>query len=234
MVQLRPAAARGQSRQPWLDSRHTFSFGDYHDDRFPHFRALRVINEDRVAPGAGFSPHGHRDMEILSYVISGALEHRDSLGNGSVIQPGEIQRMTAGSGIRHSEFNASTLAPVHFLQIWIEPECASLPPSYEQTALPPLAEHEARLDVIASRQGGYRCVKVHQDVTLWRASFGTDAAQLSLPLAAGRHAWVQAVQGAAEVNGVALAAGDGLALSDESAVAIVARSGAQLLVFDLA
>jgi redox-sensitive bicupin YhaK (pirin superfamily) len=233
MIKLRKAGERGPTKIDWLDSRHTFSFGGYRDPGHTGFRDLLVINEDRVKPGAGFSPHAHQDMEIISYVIDGALEHKDSIGNGSVIRPGEIQRMSAGSGIRHSEFNASKTDPVHFLQIWISPGRAGIAPGYEQAELPPVTA-PAQLDLIAAPSGGPGAVALHQDARIYRGSLEPGAAA-ELPVAAGRHAWVQVVRGAATVNGVALAEGDGLALSDEAKVSMAgAGPKAELLIFDLA
>jgi redox-sensitive bicupin YhaK (pirin superfamily) len=232
MISLRKAADRGATRIDWLDSRHTFSFGGYRDSRFTGFRDLLVINEDRVLPGAGFPTHPHRDMEIVSYVIAGALAHRDSLGTGSVIRPGEVQRMSAGTGIRHSEYNASESEPVHFLQIWITPERAGLPPGYEQVALP-AANGASRLDLIGGRTGGAGAVTIHQDVAMWRACV-QPGETLALPIAAGRAAWVQVVGGRARVNGHEVAAGDGLALAEEAEVTMTGIEPAELLIFDLA
>lgn len=233
MLEVRKADERGPTRIGWLDSQHTFSFGGYQDPRYTGFRSLLVINEDRVAPGAGFGEHGHRDMEILSYVIDGALRHGDSLGTGSVIRPGEIQLMSAGAGIRHSEQNASATEPVHFLQIWIKPGQTGLTPGYEQKALPPVTD-AAQLDLIAAPEGGPDAVAVHQDARLYRASL-RPGGSAELALAPGRHAWVQVVRGAAQVNGVELSSGDGLAVSDEAGLAFaVGAESAELLVFDLA
>jgi redox-sensitive bicupin YhaK (pirin superfamily) len=233
MIKLRKAGERGPTRIDWLDSKHTFSFGGYRDPDHTGFRDLLVINEDRVNPGAGFSPHAHQDMEIISYVIDGALEHKDSIGNGSVIRPGEIQRMSAGSGIRHSEFNASKTDPVHFLQIWITPKRAGIAPGYEQAALPPVTA-PAQLDLIAAPSGGPSAVDLHQDARIYRGSL-EPGAEAELPVATGRHAWVQVVRGGAKVNGVALSEGDGLAISDEPKVSMAgAGSKAELLIFDLA
>ena len=234
MLQLRKADDRGPTRIDWLDSRHTFSFGHYRDPRFTGFRDLLVINEDRVAPGGGFAPHAHADMEILSYVVAGALEHKDSLGTGSVIRPGELQRMSAGTGIRHSEYNASQTEPVHFLQIWIVPERKGLPASYEQKSLP-APDGVSRLDLIGSPDGRDGSVTVHQDVAIHRALLPAGGAELILPIGTGRAAWVQMVAGRATINGTAMAAGDGLAITDEPAVLMAAGDDdAELLVFDLA
>ena len=234
MLQLRKADDRGPTRMDWLDSRHTFSFGHYRDPRFTGFRDLLVINEDRVAPGGGFAPHAHADMEILSYVVAGALEHKDSLGTGSVIRPGELQRMSAGTGIRHSEYNASQTEPVHFLQIWIVPERKGLPASYEQKSLP-APDGVSRLDLIGSPDGRDGSVTVHQDVAIHRALLPAGGAELILPIGTGRAAWVQMVAGRATINGTAMAAGDGLAITDEPAVLMATGDDdAELLVFDLA
>lgn len=231
MITVRKAAERGPTNIGWLDSRHSFSFGSYHDPRQMGFGALRVINEDRVAPGTGFGEHGHADMEILSYVIEGALGHRDSLGTGSTIRPGELQRMSAGTGIRHSEMNASTTDPVHFLQIWLVPEARGIAPGYEQVALP-APRPASTFDLIGSRDGRGGSVTIHQDVDLWRALLQAGE-PVDAPLAAGRRAWVQVVRGTAAVNGLAVAAGDGIALTGEASVTI-AGDGAELLMFDLA
>ena len=232
MLHLRKADERGPTNLGWLDSRHTFSFGHYYDPRFSGFHDLLVINEDRVAPGAGFPPHPHGDMEILSYVIAGALEHRDSLGNGSVIRPGELQRMSAGTGIRHSEHNASKTEPVHFLQIWITPERNGIEPSYEQKRLPP-PDGTSRLDLIGSRDGRGGSVTIHQDVDLYRATVRAGDT-LSLDIRDGRAAWVQAVAGRATVSGISVSQGDGLALTSEDQVRVTAEADAELLIFDLA
>jgi redox-sensitive bicupin YhaK (pirin superfamily) len=231
MITVRRAAERGHTRIDWLDSWHTFSFGDYYDPQHIEFRTLRVINEDFVAPGKGFGTHPHRDMEIVTYVLDGALEHRDSLGNGSVIRPGEIQRMSAGTGIRHSEFNGSSSETVHLLQIWIMPERGGLPPGYEQRALP--AGVRGGLQVIASRDGRAGSVTIHQDAAIHAAQLATGAS-VEHPLAAGRHAWVQVARGALTVNGQALHAGDGAAVSSERAVQLRADADAEVLLFDLA
>lgn len=231
MIDIRRADARGHTRLSWLDSRHTFSFGEYHDPAHMGFHALRVINDDRVAPGAGFDTHPHRDMEIITYVLDGALEHRDSLGNGSVIRPGEAQRMSAGTGIRHSEFNASREEPVHFLQIWILPAEVGLPPSYEQRALP--AGSRGSLALAASPDGRDGSVTVHQDVGVYvgRLERGDAVAHA---LAGGRQAWAHLARGSASLNGQALQAGDGAAVSGEERIAIRADGPAEVLLFDLA
>src|SRR5580692_7288074 len=221
MITVRKASERGLSRTDWLESHHTFSFGDYADASHMGFGRLRVINDDTVAPGRGFGTHPHRDMEILSYVLDGALEHKDSTGTGSVIRPGDVQRMTAGTGVTHSEFNHSKTAPVHFLQIWILPEQARLAPSYEERRFP-AAERANTLRVVAAPpQGAARdgAVVVHQDVSLY-ASLLDAGASVSHPLAPGRHAWVQVARGAVDLGGQRLSAGDGAALSGEAEVAL--------------
>ena len=232
MISLRRADDRGATRLDWLDSRHTFSFGGYRDPRFSGFRDLLVINEDEVAPGAGFPTHPHRDMEIVSYIVAGALAHRDSLGTGSVIRPGELQRMSAGTGIRHSEYNASQSEPVHFLQIWITPAGSGLAPGYEQVALPAV-DGTSRLDRIGGHTGGAQAVTIHQDVEVWRASVQAGET-LELPLAPGRAAWVQVVAGRASVDGCEAGAGDGLAVESEPQITMTGIDAAELLVFDLA
>ncbi len=232
MKYVRKAADRGHSNHGWLDSWHTFSFADYHDPGHMGFRALRVINDDRVAPGAGFGTHPHRDMEIVSYVVNGGLEHKDSIGTGSVIRPGEVQRMSAGTGIRHSEYNASRQDPVHFLQIWILPERGGLEPGYEQKAFVP-AERTDRLRLVADRHGTDGALTIHQDVRLY-ASTLTPGATLDVPLAAGRYAWLQVVTGSLQAAGESLAAGDGLALAEEASLRLESTAGAEVLLFDLA
>lgn len=229
---VRPSAERGHAQHGWLDSRHTFSFADYHDSRHMGFRALRVINEDRVEPGRGFGTHHHDDMEILTYVLDGVLAHKDSLGNGAAIHPGEVQRMSAGTGIDHSEFNYASDRVVHFLQIWIVPERRGLAPSYEQRAFPLDAKRDALL-LVASRDGRAGSVTVHQDVAIHAGRLASRA-RVAHPLAAGRHAWIQVVRGTLDANGAALEAGDGLAASDENEIELVATSDCELLLFDLA
>jgi len=232
MIQLRPAAERGHARHGWLDSRHTFSFAEYHDPRYMGFRALRVINEDRVQPAQGFGTHGHRDMEIVTYVLEGALEHRDSLGTGSVIRPGDVQRMSAGTGIQHSEFNASRDELVHFLQIWILPDTVALAPSYEQKHFAADASRN-RLQLVGSHDAREGSVAIHQDFALYVARLDAGA-RLRHPLAPGRHAWLQVARGSARLGDLALRAGDGAALSGEPALELAADDPAELLVFDLA
>jgi len=232
MITHRPAQARGHFNFGWLDTWHSFSFGNYQDPAHEQFRALRVLNDDTVEPGQGFGAHGHRDMEIVTWVLSGALAHQDSTGNEGLLVPGEAQRMSAGSGIRHSEFNGSQTEPVHFLQIWLHPERNGLPPAYEQKAFP-AAERHNRLALITSR--GARAGSLHwnQDADLWTAQLDPDR-MVELPLRPGRAAWVQVATGRAEVNGLPLAAGDGAALTEEAAVTIRAIEQAEVLVFDLA
>jgi redox-sensitive bicupin YhaK (pirin superfamily) len=231
MMTLSPAADRGHTDIGWLDSRHTFSFGDWHDPAHMGFRTLRVINDDRVAAGGGFPTHGHADMEIVSYVLEGALAHKDSIGTGSVIRPGDVQRMSAGTGVRHSEFNESKTEPVHFLQIWIIPDRRGHAPGYEQKTFPE-AERHGRLRLVASRDGREGSLTLHQDVALW-AGVLDEGQRAEVALAPGRHAWVHVARGAVTVNGRALGEGDGAALSDERAVALEGRGG-EVLVFDLA
>lgn len=232
MLTIRHRDNRGIANMGWLDSRHSFSFGHYHDPAQMGFRALRVINEDRIVPGAGFPTHAHRDMEIVSYVLSGALEHKDSTGTSAVIRPGEVQRMTAGTGVRHSEYNHSQQEPAHFLQIWIVPETQGLKPGYEQRAFP-AAEKQGRLRLVASRDGRDGSVTVHQDVDLY-ASLLEAGERASLDLRPGRHAWVQVARGQVRVNGELLKEGDGAALSGETKVALEGVTGAEVLLFDLA
>jgi redox-sensitive bicupin YhaK (pirin superfamily) len=230
MITRRPADERGRTRADWLDSRHTFSFNRYYDPRYTGFRRLLVINEDFVAPDKGFGTHAHSDMEIISYVLSGALEHRDSIGNSSTIRPGEVQRMSAGTGVRHSEYNPSPDEPTHFLQIWIEPEREGMPPSYEQREFPP---DGAGLRLVASRTGREESVTVHQDVDIYRGTFGAGEEFAYVP-GPGRYAWVQVLGGAVTLNGVALAQGDGAAVSEEARLAIRASEPSEILLFDLA
>jgi redox-sensitive bicupin YhaK (pirin superfamily) len=231
MITLRRADARGRTRLSWLDSRHSFSFGEYYDPRLTGFGPLLVINEDRVAPGAGFPTHGHRDMEIISYVLEGALEHKDSIGNGAVIRPGDVQRMSAGTGIRHSEFNPSPEKPVHFLQIWVEPERTGIEPSYEQKAFA-AEERQGRLRLVASHDGREGSVTLHSPVDLYAALLVPDD-RISLTLANGRGAWVQVSSGAVLVNGERLGRGDGAALSAETELVIDGKEAGEVLLFDL-
>ena len=231
-MQIRSSDARGHANFGWLDSRHTFSFGHYYDAAHMGFGALRVINEDRVAPGGGFPTHGHSDMEIISYVLDGALQHKDSLGTGSVIRPGEVQRMTAGTGIRHSEYNDSGTEPVHFLQIWIVPERDGLTPGYEQKAFP-LAERNGRLRLVGSRDGRDGSVTIHQDVDLYSAVLAAGTT-VTFPVRTGRQVWVQVARGMLRVDGTAVSAGDGLAVTDSGDLTLETGEDAEVLVFDLA
>jgi len=233
MITIRRSQERGGADHGWLNTRHTFSFDSYYDPRHMHFRALRVINEDVVQPGQGFPTHPHRDMEIITYVLEGALEHKDSLGNGSVIRPGDGQRMSAGTGILHSEFNASKTSPVHLLQIWIMPGSKGIEPGYEQKAFPE-AEKRGRLRLIAGPGGQNGAVTVHQDVSLYVALLDQQQ-KVEHTLAPGRHAWLQVAKGSVDLNGTRLEQGDGAAVDDEQKLAIAgAADGSEILLFDLA
>jgi redox-sensitive bicupin YhaK (pirin superfamily) len=232
MIRRRPAEERGRGNLGWLDSRHTFSFADYHDPAHMGFRALRVINEDRVQPGRGFGTHPHRDMEIISYVLDGELGHKDSMGTGSVIRPGDVQRMSAGTGVLHSEMNPSPTRPVHFLQIWLMPERRGLPPQYEQKRFE-VEEKRGRLRLVASPDGRQDSVTVNQDVDLYAGVFKPGEG-VRLELRPGRHAWIQVARGEVTVNGETLHQGDGAAVSDEAALDIASTADAEILVFDLA
>jgi hypothetical protein len=231
MISLRPSAARGHFDFGWLDTRHSFSFGDYYDPKHMGFRALRVINEDRVKAGEGFPTHPHRDMEILTFVLEGALQHKDSMGNGSIIKPGDVQRMSAGTGVTHSEFNSSEFEPVHFLQIWIMPAERGLPPGYEQKTFTD-DEKRGQLRLVASQNGAEGAVTIHQDARLL-AGLLQAGQPLTHRLGTGRHAWVQAVRGEFKLNGNALRAGDGAALSEEPVLRIEPIEDGEVLVFDL-
>jgi redox-sensitive bicupin YhaK (pirin superfamily) len=232
MLTLRRSGDRGHARHGWLESRHTFSFAGYHDAAHMGFRALRVINEDRVQPGQGFGEHSHRDMEIVTYVIEGALRHGDSLGNGSVIRPGDVQRMSAGTGITHSEQNASQTELVHFLQIWILPERRGLAPSYEERHFSE-ADRAGRLRLVASRDGRAGSVRLHQDVALFAALL-SPGESVTHELVPARHAWLQVVRGEIDVDGVSLASGDGAAASDGARLTLRSRTSSEVLLFDLA
>jgi redox-sensitive bicupin YhaK (pirin superfamily) len=232
MITRRPAAERGHADHGWLDSRHTFSFADYYDEAHMGFRALRVINEDRVQPGHGFGTHQHRDMEIISYVLEGSLGHRDSMGTGSTITPGDVQRMSAGTGVRHSEMNPSTTQPVHFLQIWLLPERRGLEPGYEQKRFE-AADMQGRFRLIASHDGRDGAITVHQDVDLYAGVLAAGQGA-TLALRPGRHAWVQVARGSVTLNDQSLEQGDGAAVSDERALEVTATADAEVLVFDLA
>ena len=230
MDEVRRSSERGHANHGWLDSYHTFSFADYHDPEHMGYGPLRVINEDRVKPGSGFGTHGHRDMEIISYVLEGALGHEDSMGNGSTIVPGDVQRMSAGTGVRHSEYNHDKSNVTHFLQIWIEPKASGIPPSYEQKHFSP-AEKRGRLRLIASPDGAQGSVTIHQDARVHAGLFD-GAERGSLTLAPGRKGYVHVARGRAEVNGQALQAGDALK-TRAGAIGIAKGEGAEILVFDL-
>jgi quercetin 2,3-dioxygenase len=232
MISVRHAAARGTANFGWLDSRHTFSFGDYYDPEQMGFGPLRVINEDRVSPGQGFGTHGHRDMEIISYVLEGALEHKDSIGTGSVIRPGDVQIMSAGTGIRHSEFNHSKTESVHFLQIWVVPDRNGIAPRYAQKTFPD-ADKRGRLRLVGSSDGRDGSVVIHQDVKLFAAVLKA-AEEVTQALPTDRKGWLQVARGAVVMNGRDLNAGDGAAVQGEPAITVTAKTdGAEILVFDL-
>lgn len=231
MIALRPAGERGHADHGWLDSWHSFSFAGYRDPAHMGFGPLRVINEDRVAPGAGFGTHGHRDMEIISYVLDGALAHRDNLGNGSVIRPGDVQRMSAGTGVMHSEFNHQADAATHFLQIWIEPDQPGVQPGYEERRFE-AEDKRGRLRLIASPDGADGSVRIHQQARVYAGLFeGEESAELAIAM--GRRAYVHLARGRLHVNGHALEAGDALKLTVETSVMVAQGQGAEVLVFDL-
>src|SRR3954465_3545383 len=232
MISTRKASERGHFDFGWLDTYHTFSFGEYHDRNNMGFRALRVINEDRVAGGEGFPPHPHRDMEIITYILEGAIQHKDSLGTGSVIRPGDGQRMSAGSGIRHSEMNASDTDPVHLLQIWILPNRRGIEPSYEQKSFP-TEDKQGKLRVIASPDGENGSVTIHQDAKLY-VSLLAQGQKVTHELPKERYAWLQVAKGSVELNGKLLQQGDGAAVSDEERLSIEGKQDAEVLLFDLA
>jgi hypothetical protein len=231
MLEIRRAAERGHAQHGWLDSWHSFSFADYHDPAHMGFGPLRVINEDRIQPGTGFGTHGHRDMEIISYVLAGALGHRDSMGTGSTIVPGDVQRMSAGRGVQHSEMNHDKAGVTHFLQIWIEPSVRGIAPGYEQKHFD-AASKRGRLRLVASPDGAAGSVTIHQDARLYAGLFdGAERAQL--PIAAGRRAYLHLVRGSLTVNGTPLGAGDALKMSGVSEVLLESGEGAEALLFDL-
>jgi redox-sensitive bicupin YhaK (pirin superfamily) len=232
MIQVRKANERGHFDHGWLDTYHTFSFADYFDPAHVGFRSLRVINEDRVQPGQGFGMHGHRDMEILTWVLEGALEHRDSLGNGAVLQPGEMQHMTAGTGVRHSEFNPSDRHEVHLYQIWLLPHTRGLTPSYEQKAFAD-DQRQGKLQLVASPTGEQGSLTIHQDARLYLARL-TAGQTVVHTLEPGRHAWLQVLRGQAALGGQALSAGDGAAVSDEERLEVKGTRDAEVMLFDLA
>jgi quercetin 2,3-dioxygenase len=232
MMAVRRAHERGKTTTPWLDSSHTFSFNQYYDPRYTGFRDLLVINEDYVAPGMGFGTHGHHDMEIISYVVEGQLAHKDSTGVSSIISPGDVQHMSAGTGVRHSEFNPSDTEPTHFLQIWMQPEREGLPPSYEQRTFPD-ADRRGTLRLVASRDGQDGSVTVHQDVRLYAGTLEAGQ-EYTYRLGDDRHTWVQVIRGEVLLNETALTAGDGTAVSKETMLHLRASETAELLLFDLA
>ena len=232
MITIRKSEERGHFDLGWLDTYHTFSFDQYYDPAHMHFRSLRVINEDRVVPAKGFPTHSHRDMEIITYILSGELEHRDSMGNGSVIRPGDVQRMSAGTGVAHSEFNPSQTQPVHLLQIWILPRARNLPPGYEQKYFSE-EERRGRLRLVASEDGRDGSVTIQQDARLY-ATILEPGSSIEHTLADKRYAWIQVARGNLNVNGHELNQGDGAAVSNEHQVQLTANDGAELLLFDLA
>lgn len=232
MITRRPASERGHADHGWLDTRHTFSFADYHDPGFMGFHALRAINEDRVQPAMGFGTHAHRDIEILTWVLEGALQHRDNLGNGSVIYPGDLQRMSAGTGVSHSEYNASRDDPVHFLQIWILPHTTGLAPAYEQRRFG-ISDRQGRMKLLASPDGRDGSVRIHQDICLYTTML-TPGERVSAALGVGRSGWLQVSHGTVEVNGVRLDEGDGAAIAGETRLDLSAPDHTEVLLFDLA
>ena len=233
MITVRPKDERGVANFGWLDSRHTFSFGHYYDPQHMGFASLRVINEDKVIPAKGFGTHGHQDMEIISYVLSGELAHRDSIGNGSVIRPGDVQRMSAGTGVRHSEYNASDLNPVHFLQIWIMPDQRGLQPSYEEKHFD-RNSRQGKLKLIGSQDGRDNSVTIHQDVNLYLASLAKSD-RLTYQIDANRAVWLQVTKGEVKLNQKLLQAGDGAAIIDEAELAIAGNNAdSEILLFDMA
>lgn len=232
MIRVRKSHERGHADHGWLKTFHTFSFATYQDPSHVRFRALRVMNEDVVAPGQGFGTHPHHDMEIVTYVLEGALEHRDSMGNGEILRPGEFQRMTAGTGIEHSEFNPSATEPVHLYQIWLFPERKGIEPSYEQKAFQ-VAGRENRLQLVASRHGDEGSLVIHQDARIFLANL-SPGFSISHTLAPGRHAWLQVLRGRVAVESHALEAGDGVAVSDEPSLVIDAVDPSEIMLFDLA
>ena len=231
MIKVRPAAERGKTQTPWLDSNHTFSFNRYYDPEWSGFRDLLVINEDFVAPSAGFGTHSHRDMEILSYVVSGQLAHKDSTGTSSVIKPGDLQRMSAGTGVSHSEFNPSDTQPTHFLQIWIMPDREGLTPEYEERAFLE-SDGRGRLRLIASRDGNAGSVTIHQDVKVYDGALNAGE-EVSYQLGVDRHAWIQIIEGSITINGTLLRMSDGAAIGEEDHLSIRTIQDAKVLFFDL-
>lgn len=231
MIAIRKSDERGFADHGWLKSHHTFSFAGYQDPKHMGFRSLRVMNEDRVEAGQGFGTHGHSDMELVSYVLDGELEHKDSMGNGEVLRPGEFQRITAGTGIKHSEFNPSKNSSTHFYQIWLLPEQKGIEPSYEQKAFD-ADQRQNQLQLVASRDGSEGSIVIHQDAKIFLTDL-SDGRDISYEIAAGRYSWVQMLRGSATVNGNALQAGDAAALSDEALLKLKSDSSAELMIFDL-
>ncbi len=232
MIQVRKSEERGHANHGWLDSHHTFSFAGYHDPKHMGFRSLRVINEDRVAPGRGFGAHGHRDMEILSFVLEGSLGHKDSMGHEEILGPNEIQKMSAGTGVVHSEFNASKTEPVHFMQIWIEPATTGTPSSYQQLAFSP-EDKAGKWKLLAAPNGGEGVAKINQDASLFVSELGSDE-EINYKLDPSRYAWLHLVKGQVTVNGTTLHTGDAAAISKEDHLAIVSAAPSEILLFDLA
>jgi redox-sensitive bicupin YhaK (pirin superfamily) len=232
MIQIRKSEERGHANHGWLDSHHTFSFAGYHDPKHMGFRSLRVINEDRVAPGRGFGAHGHRDMEILSYVLEGSLGHKDSMGHEQILGPNEIQKMSAGTGVVHSEFNASKTEPVHFLQIWIEPATNGTPSNYQQLAFSP-EDKAGKWKLLAAPDGGEGVAQINQDARLFVSELG-NAEEMTYKLDPSRYAWLHLVKGQVTVNGTTLHTGDAAAISKEDHLAIVSAAPSEILLFDLA
>lgn len=232
MIQVRRAQDRGHANHGWLDTYHTFSFSTYRDPNHMRFRSLRVMNEDWVAPGQGFGTHPHEDMEIVTYVLDGALEHRDSMGNGEVLRPGEFQRMSAGTGITHSEFNPSETDPVHLYQIWLFPERKGIEPSYEQKRFP-VADRKNEMRLVASRDAADGSLLIHQDARIYLCELDSGH-EVRHELSAGRHAWLQVLRGQVQLNGIPLQTSDGAAVSEESTLAILADQTAEVMLFDLA
>ncbi|MBX2862603.1 MAG: pirin family protein [Leptolyngbyaceae cyanobacterium MAG.088] len=233
MITIRPALERGNANFGWLDSRHTFSFGSYYDPAHMGFSSLRVINEDKVAPGQGFPTHSHRDMEIISYVVDGALEHQDSIGNGSIIRPGDVQRMSAGTGISHSEYNASKDSPVHFLQIWVLPENQGIEPGYEQTYFSP-EEKQGNLRLVGSQDGRDGSITIHQDINLYAARLAVSE-KVNYTSQEKRTAWIQVVRGGLNLNETVLSAGDGAAITAPESLTMTGQTeDTEILLFDMA
>lgn len=232
MITIRKSAERGYANHGWLKTHHTFSFATYQDPSHIQFRSLRVMNEDYVAPGKGFGTHPHNDMEIVTYVLEGALEHRDSMGNGEILRPGEFQRMSAGTGITHSEFNPSDTEPVHLYQIWLRPERKGIEPSYEQKSFP-AADRRNRLQLVASRHAEQGSLLIHQDARIYLADLD-GSSSLQYPIPADRHLWLQVLRGSVTASGQSLIAGDGMSMSDEPSLVLTTNASAELMLFDLA